>query len=205
MRFILMRHAEASSNLNPAILTGVNFNAPLTKTGVKLAQRVSLQLARVSPAPASVYVSPTRRTMQTAKLLLPADTPLKTVDSLIEVSRGVAENKLRDETFTPEVLAAVKQQQKDFQFPKGESMNDAASRLGAFLQSISKEHKKDDIILVVSHAMLIRGYVSELLDWTYDETIANELDHCACAVIEFTDTSDIPKVSSFNVSIESLI
>lgn len=205
MRFILMRHAEASSNLNPAILTGVSFDAPLTETGIKHAQRVALQLAHISPAPAGVYVSPTRRTMQTAKLLLPADTPFETADSLIEVSRGTAENKLRDEAFTPEILIAVKQQQKDFRFPKGESMNDAASRLSAFIGSISKEHKKDDTILVVSHAMLIRGYISELLDWTYDETIANELDHCACTVIELTDSLQTPKVIGFNVSIESLI
>lgn len=204
MRIILMRHAESTANIDPMIISGVSHNASLTQTGRQHVKDIATKIQRLQLAIKDVYVSPTLRTKQTTQLLLTPDCQAKITidDRLIELSQGNAEGTRRSDRLTQAALARRADQKKDFHFTNGESMNQAALRLHKWISEVSASSAKNDTILVVTHAMLIRSYVSFLLNWTFEKTLKNELDFCACVIIEIDSPTEPPHVRMFNAPIE---
>lgn len=204
MRIIFLRHGESTANIDQDIISGVNRDAPLTQTGRQQVQAIARRIQKLRLAINYVYVSPTIRTKQTAQLLFPCHPRAKVDERLIELSQGHAEGTRRSDSLTPNVLASRIAQKKDFRFTGGESMNQAALRLHNWVDDIRASHTKNDTVLVITHAMLTRSYVSFLLDWSFEMTLKNELDYCACVIIEIDGPVNPPLIRGFNVPIENV-
>lgn len=65
----------------------------------------------------------------------------------------------------------------DFIYPKGESFRQMQERSVGFIQSLWKK-RKNDTILVVVHAGVVRGLVSYFLGLPYSENLKRKISHC---------------------------
>lgn len=190
MKIYLLRHAESTSNPNEkTIINGRDLEAPLSDVGKAQAERLAAKIDISIDSPIqAIYVSPALRTRQTLALLEPAlviaEAPKIVDEQLIELTQGVAEGKRREDVYTPDVVLQRETLGKDFSFEEGESMNDAAARLRAWLTNIAGHYEQDAVILAVSHAMLIRSYVSVLENWTLQQTLDNLLGNCHVVELE---------------------
>ncbi|MES9906257.1 MAG: histidine phosphatase family protein [Sedimenticola sp.] len=64
----------------------------------------------------------------------------------------------------------------DFVYPKGESFRQMQKRSVKFLLSLGKRHKSETILVVI-HAGVIRGMVSNLLQLPYEENLKRKISH----------------------------
>lgn len=65
----------------------------------------------------------------------------------------------------------------DFVYPKGESFRQMQERSVGFIQSLL-EKRKEQTILVVVHAGVVRGLVSYFLGLPYSENLKRKISHC---------------------------
>lgn len=68
-------------------------------------------------------------------------------------------------------------QDPDFVYPGGESFTQMQARSVNFLKSVACK-RKDETILVVVHAGVIRGFVSYFLGLSYAENLKHKISHC---------------------------
>ena len=185
MIIYLMRHAESETNPYDAeIISGVNLTTPLSEPGRASVYTIAKQLSAQKKLYSvdAIYTSPAKRAQETLQILQTSKkiSNIKVVvdPSLLELSQGVAEGRPRPEMNTLAIIKKQKKLGKNFSYAQGESINQAAKRMHKWITSISLSHEKNATILVISHAMLIRSYVSYLNKWSTDETIQSSLDNC---------------------------
>ena len=72
----------------------------------------------------------------------------------------------------------------DFAYPKGESFRQMQQRSVSFIESLWSKHKNDTILLVV-HAGVIRGMVCHFLGLPYAENLKRKISHCYIGDFQF--------------------
>ncbi|MFX1586433.1 MAG: histidine phosphatase family protein, partial [Promethearchaeota archaeon] len=145
-----------------------------------------------------IYVSEYIRTIQTIKYVAEkkkispiTDSRLNEIDNgLIE---GLSEQVLQQRY--PDVWNAFKDRDRDFQFPEGESGEDARKRINSFFKD--KQVSKEDIILV-SHDGLIRLLLCYILGIAVYRRWDFRVDACGIMEIEYQTRFKKWKLIRFN-------
>jgi broad specificity phosphatase PhoE len=182
---ILIRHGESTANvafpkadaggLLESGLTGRDTDVRLTGRGVRQAEAVGHWLAGLPPdrIPQAVITSPYLRARETWRIAaevsgldLPAPT---TDDRLVDRLLGDFEMLTRA-AIAARFPGAADRWKTEGQFhyrpPGGESFDDIAKRLSAFLADVNRDHAGERVVVVAHDAVvLMMRFVIEGLDW----------------------------------------
>lgn len=162
-----IRHGQSAANLEPHIVNGRGNHHPLSTVGEAQAALVGPWLLDHYGKPDAVLASPAVRTRETARIALGAaglELPVTIDDDLQELSQGDWTGLLRENVYTPEVLARIEAEQMDFKSPGGESMNDVTVRK---LRAV--ERMPEGNVWVFGHGVAIRCLAGYALGWTHPQ------------------------------------
>lgn len=162
----LVRHGESELNVRqPSIIGGRSRWCELTPRGIAQARHLGRWLAGSGLPIDRVASSTAVRAQQTARYALEQTTVplrrLETFTTLEEMDQGQWENRLRAETYTPDVLARLQADPWMFSAPGGESQADVFRR---GLRWLEEEVLPGDAAhtWVFAHGMVIKLLVSGL-------------------------------------------
>jgi broad specificity phosphatase PhoE len=182
VKWYIVRHADKEQGdfYNLALR---HQDEPISAKGISQAQKLRLYFSDKSVT--EIYVSQYVRTGQTAehsaqmlKLSPIADSRLNEIDN--GAFEGLSDEEIQQRF--PEVWNAFKARNRDFQFPEGESGEDARRRIESFMKE--KLEDKEDI-LVVSHDGLIRLLTCAILGLPVYRRWEFRVDTCGIMEIEY--------------------
>lgn len=153
LQLYFIRHGETEWNVEGRLQGRLNSN--LTENGIRDAKRLGKRLAETDFE--AVYASPSKRTLETAKLILDKRVlPFKTEERLMEINLGEWEGRTIDEIkeFDPEVYHLYQEHPTQFK-GTGESFEDVRSRLETVLKELEKNHQSGNL-LIVTHGVVIK-------------------------------------------------
>ncbi len=155
MDIVFVRHGK--TRLNDLGCFVGNTDCDISKEGLKQAEKVKDFLGKISFD--GVYVSPLRRTIQTADVLCKEYT---LDDRLREMNFGVFEGLKYGEIEQkyPDYIKAWNEDYENYRIPKGESLQDVFHRVESFIDDVRNKHER---ILVVTHGGVIRCALSLVL------------------------------------------
>ncbi|SNT47949.1 histidine phosphatase family protein [Rhodococcoides kyotonense] len=187
----LVRHGRSESNATSNTILGRCESSPLVSSGVDQARRVGVSLSKAGLLPAAVYSSPTVRARSTADLALQAagltGSGAEVVEeaALHEQDVGAWFGRVASLTFDDEVLAQIARSGKDFRPPGGESMNDVATRMLEWLDSLTVPFPPPGPgpVLAFTHGGAVRALVSRLRGWTHAQTYATKPSNCSVTLV----------------------
>ena len=195
MKWYIIRHADKEQ--------GDFYNSDLRHQDQPISEKGHLKAQKLfsyfsDKSIDKIYVSEYIRTKQTIKYVAEkkkispiADSRLNEIDNgLIE---GLSEQVLQQRY--PDVWNAFKDRDRDFQFPEGESGEDARRRIKSFFKD--KQVSKEDIILV-SHDGLIRLLLCYILGIAVYRRWDFRVDTCGIMEIEYQTTFKKWKLIRFN-------
>ena len=152
--FILVRHGEneyVKKGRLAGRLPGVNLNP----RGHKQAQKVA-EFLKDAPVKA-VYSSPLERTMETAAPIAEIlGLRVQKSNGLLEVDFGESQDKKLKGLSKLKMWKVVQHSPSRARFPKGESFAEAQSRVVAELDRLAGLHRKQELVVCVSHSDLIK-------------------------------------------------
>ncbi|MBY8984887.1 MAG: histidine phosphatase family protein [Candidatus Lokiarchaeota archaeon] len=195
MKWYIIRHADKEQ--------GDFYNSDLRHQDQPISEKGHLKAQKLfsyfsDKSIDKIYVSEYIRTKQTIKYVAEkkkispiADSRLNEIDNgLIE---GLSEQVLQQRY--PDVWNAFKDRDRDFQFPEGESGEDARRRIKSFFKD--KLLSKEDLILV-SHDGLIRLLLCYILGIAVYRRWDFRVDTCGIMEIEYQTTFKKWKLIRFN-------
>ncbi|MCA9338461.1 histidine phosphatase family protein [Candidatus Saccharibacteria bacterium] len=168
-KFYYVRHGESQLNIQPDIIGGRSNHVELTERGVRQAQAFGRWLSRSYMRPDHIVSSPAVRTMQTLRHSI-GDVAFTTDDRLQELDQGVKTGAPRVETYNPAVRQIINEQQLDFKFDQGESIQDVMNRNMEYVDEKSAE-SPDDTFLIFGHGFAIRSLVGAINNLNHDEIV----------------------------------
>jgi len=195
MKWYIIRHAdkEQGNFYNPDLR---HQDQPINEKGHLKAQKLFSYFSDKSID--KIYVSEYIRTKQSIKYVAEKKKISPIVDSrLNEIDNGLIEG-LSEQVLQqryPDVWNAFKERDRDFQFPEGESGEDARKRIMSFVKD--KQVSKEDIILV-SHDGLIRLLLCYILGIAVYRRWDFRVDTCGIMEIEYQTTFKKWKLIRFN-------
>ncbi len=145
-----------------------------------------------------IYISEYTRTKQTINYVAEKKNISPIVDSrLNEIDNGIIEGlseQMLQQRY-PDVWNAFNDRDRDFQFPEGESGEDALNRIDSFFKE--KQGSSEDIILV-SHDGLIRLLLCYILGIAVYRRWDFRVDPCGIMEIEYQTKFEKWKLIRFN-------
>ena len=157
---ILVRHGEndwVKKHRLAGWIEGVHLNENGRSQAKDAAKRLSKLPIKV------VYSSPVTRCIETAEYIAKAHKlDITELEEVGEVRYGDWEGKKIKKLATKPEWHAVQFYPSRFQFPKGEALREVQFRAIQALEALSAKHE-DDIIVVVSHADLIKLVLAHYL------------------------------------------
>lgn len=195
MKWYIIRHADKEQGdfYNPYIR---HQDQPISKKGNLKAEKLFSYFSDKSID--NIYVSEYIRTIQTIKYVAEKKKISPITDSrLNEIDNGVIEG-LSDQVLQqkyPDIWKAYIDRNRDFQFPEGESGQDAQKRIKSFFKEkrISK-----DIIIIVSHDGLIRLILCYILGIAVFRRWDFHVDPCGIVEIQYQKKFNKWKLVRFN-------
>ena len=159
----IIRHAEKEQGdfYNPYLR---HQDEPLNPKGRLNAQKLSLYFAN-RPISA-IYISGYQRTRQTVENIAQQLQLAPILDErLNEIDNGLFEGLTEQEIQLnfPDLWNTYMKRISDFQFPEGETGEEAQRRIMGFLEQKRRQHT-DEAIILVSHDGLIRSLICGVLD-----------------------------------------
>lgn len=174
VRFI--RHATGTHMANLDVVIGLCHDAELTDNGKRDAFQKGEELKRRGYVPDRVVASSAIRCMQTARFLLKGmrlDRQIEPTEELWEMDHGPAVGQLKSDVYTPDVLAQIARDGKNFALPGGQSMNQVGRRGINWLhqqESLAARAGKSMAIMAIAHVGLITHTVGQLKNWSQAES-----------------------------------
>ncbi len=157
---ILVRHGE-NDWVKKHRLAGWIEGVHLNENGRSQAKDAAIRLANL-PIKA-LYSSPVTRCMETADFIAKAQKlDIIKLEAVGEVRYGDWEGKKIKKLATKPEWQAVQYYPSRFRFPKGEALREVQFRAIQAIENLSKKHK-DDIVVIVSHADLIKLVLAHYL------------------------------------------
>jgi alpha-ribazole phosphatase/probable phosphoglycerate mutase len=161
MRVLLVRHGATDWNLQGRCQGATDLD--LNDAGIRQAEAVAVRLS--SERIAAVYSSSLKRAQQTARLVSrPHSLSITIEEDVRELDHGVLEgltfNDIK-ENF-PDFIQRWRTEPAEIQVPGGEKLTDVAERAWNGLHRISRNHKGDETVVVVSHNFPILGIVCRI-------------------------------------------
>lgn len=169
-------------NTQAHLIGGFSPETPLTPLGESQARALGAHIKSIVPD--RVYASPAVRTRETARLAGHAEPIID--PRLAELGQGVWEGKLRAQAYDDAAKARIKIEGKAFKFEGGESMNDVAARMMAWLDEATREPVER--IFMFGHGMAIRCLLGELFAWSHAKTYETVTCNASISTIRRDDT-----------------
>ncbi|MCB9420898.1 MAG: MSMEG_4193 family putative phosphomutase [Ardenticatenaceae bacterium] len=158
--FILVRHGE-NDWVNKHRLAGWIPGIHLNEKGHEQAQAAAERLAHLPVT--AVYSSPVTRCMETAVYIArPHNLDVIELEEVGEVRYGKWEGKKIKKLAKKKRWMTVQFFPSRMTFPQGEALRDVQSRGIQALEKLSRQHP-DDVVIVVSHADLIKLVMAHYL------------------------------------------
>lgn len=165
MKLYVIRHGETLSNLT-GIVSGRS-DEGLTKNGIKQAQELNQKLEKITFD--AVYVSPMKRTIETANIIVPEYQYI--IDERIsERDLGSLKNRTIDELWKLPLWNSLTEKRTA---EGAETFASGLERVEDFLISLRERFsdKKDAKILLITHS-----FISRCL-WAIDRGVSDDLDY----------------------------
>ena len=164
MLLLLVRHAVTAAT--GSRLSGWLPGFHLSEEGIRQGEAVASRLADL-PVKA-IYSSPLERCRETAELIAAHHRPGVTVmDELGEIRYGDWQGRSFKVLYKTKAWVDLQQRPADFRFPGGETLREAQTRGVGAIESLRPKHKSD-LIVVASHADMIRLIVAAYLGLSLD-------------------------------------
>ncbi|QVL32087.1 histidine phosphatase family protein [Telmatocola sphagniphila] len=180
----LLRHAATANNLaHPALLQGRRQNPPLHSVG-EMQARVTAEFLAVRPLDA-VYSSPMLRALQTAQILAaPHKIKPVAVQSLIECDIGDWEGQSWEEIKEnePGLYDRFMANPAVQGYKGGENFQQVLDRTRGAIEEIITRHA-GKAVLVVSHHIVNRVYLADLLGLGAAKARKFSLDNCSISLV----------------------
>lgn len=190
MKVIIVRHAQTSENVKGGDAER-NSEALLTEEGILQAKKLGQYLKdhRITHA----YTSPQKRAIHTAEEILAyhVDAELDHVDDLREQNLG----KLS--ALPKNVIRQLHKQAglpfADFRPEQGESYTDLQKRAAKFFHELLKKHKKEDVVLIVTHGGTLGMLLLYILEKeiTQENYKAHKSQNTAFTILEISDDKKV--------------
>ena len=197
MTFYLARHAnkEKGDFFNTSLR---HQDEPISAEGQATARKLADRFAGIPIA--AIYVSAYRRTGQTAAELARRLDITPVCDGRInEIDNGLfdgmSEQQLREAY--PAEWSAYLARNADFRFPEGETGQEAANRIAAFIEEKRLQHG-DRNVLIVSHEGLIRTWMCCLMGLPVYRRGEFRVDFCGLLEMEYMKEYERWKLIRFN-------
>ena len=195
----LLRHAATDANLaTPPRLQGRKHNPPLARLGVRQAE-VTRDLLAVRPIDIC-YCSPLVRAVQTAAIVCaPHGIAPRPIPALTECDVGRWEGMDWQEVkfFDAEAYRNFMTDPATHGYPGGENFRQVQRRASAAIEEILAEYEGQSV-LIVSHHVVNRIYLSDLLGLPLEQARQVSLDNCGISVV--TRDGDKTSVSTLNAA-----
>jgi broad specificity phosphatase PhoE len=188
----LFRHYETVYNANNGVIIGGQSNA-LTSSprGEIQAAALGERLNAEGILFDEVYCSTAVRAIGTAEIVcdiigFPFDKVQKR-ESLLEISQGEWEGKKRDEIYTPEVLAQLREQHWDFKAPGGESQREVEIRVyNQIHKDLIEERDKENVrAAVFGHGLAIKCFLRRITNSDPKMTYRDSIDNCSITYVRY--------------------
>ncbi|STO31745.1 Alpha-ribazole phosphatase [Fusobacterium necrogenes] len=189
MKIYFIRHGETVWN-TLRIFQGSS-NSPLTEKGKKQAKKLGERLKNIEFT--SFYSSPLGRTLETSRLIIGSkNIKIKTIDEFKEISVGKMEGVSREEFKTkfPEQFHNFFFNPKDYDPTpySGETFSELLNRVEKGLKKVTDKHKKDDIVVIVTHGMTLKGIFKIIKNVSFDELGKLEVpQNTSLSIVDYTD------------------
>jgi len=195
MKWYIIRHADKEKGdfYNPKLR---HQDQPISAQGQIEAQQLYSFFA--DKLVAGIFVSEYVRTEQTIKYVAQKMKQSPIVDArLNEVDTGLIEGLSEQEIQQnfPAVWNSFRERDRDFQFPEGESGQDALRRIKSFMEEM-QGHKED--MILVSHDGLIRLLMCHVLGIAVYRRWDFRVDTCGIMEIEYQPEFARWKLVRFN-------
>ena len=191
LKLLFIRHAQSTGNMEKRMQGHGEF--PLSALGVQQTEKLAQRLLEEGWLPTHVYSSPLRRAAQTAQILvdavqtapLPAavsdlidatvetpwdeETPppiaIAYADELKEFQNGIFQGLTWAEAMAqyPELCQALEASPDWLLIPGAETLADARSRAGQFIQRLLQTHHNGDRVWIVTHSWILQHLIAELM------------------------------------------
>jgi len=180
---LLVRHGE-NDWVKSNKLAGRTLGVRLNDTGLAQSRRMSGLLAKW---PVDViYSSPLERCVETAEILAaPHKLPVLFNDGLLETDYGEWQGQKIDNLVKQDLWRVIQATPGLARFPGGECMLEMQNRMIATLQSIVSTHP-NRIVLVCSHADLIKAAVSHYTGAPFDLFQRVVIAPCSLSIVQFS-------------------
>jgi broad specificity phosphatase PhoE len=178
-----VRHGHNLANQHPRQLSHRVVDHPLTDLGIAQAAELGRQLGRL-PAPLAIYVSPLRRAVQTAEIIVGcAGGEATIIEELRELNVGELDGRRDAEAWGihDRVLADWRAGRRDSAFPGGEDYYEATARFIAGLANVLR-HPEGSPVLVVGHGGILRAGILAICPDAPRPTV--DLHNCEIAELE---------------------
>ncbi|OAI48082.1 hypothetical protein AYO44_01380 [Planctomycetaceae bacterium SCGC AG-212-F19] len=180
----LLRHAATAANLSrPPRLQGRRDNPPLAPVGIRQAE-VTRDFLAIRPMDAC-FSSPLERAMQTAAIIgKPQGLTPVPLDELTEcdVGRWEGHDWPSIRSSEPDAYQRFMANPARFGYPGGESFADVAERVTGVLDELFTRYE-GGALLVVSHHVVNRVYLANLLGLPPDRARQVMLDNCGISIV----------------------
>jgi broad specificity phosphatase PhoE len=195
MKWYIIRHSdkEEGNFYNPKLK---HQDPPISEEGRLKAQKLISYFSNKSID--RIYISEYMRTAQTIKDTAEKRDLTPIIDSrLNEIDNGLIEG-MSDKTLKqrhPELWRAFQERDRDFQFPEGESGEEARKRIESFFND--KRISNEDLI-IVSHDGLIRLLMCYIFEIPVYRRWEFQVDTCGIMEIEYQTAFKKWKLIRFN-------
>lgn len=197
MDLYLIRHAESELNLDRRFIGGRSQWCELSPRGKQQAQALGAWLSEQDLHFDRVISSSAVRAQQTARWALQGLYPLEKIEvatELIEINMGAYEGQPRKETYTPEVVTAIRANPWNYVHPGGESQHDVAIRMISWIEeNVASIHANtEDAVAIVSHGLSIRCMLSELFDWDRETVLEVPVRNTSITHLRYSPDNKMP-------------
>jgi broad specificity phosphatase PhoE/predicted kinase len=152
----LTRHGQSTANVAGLIGTDM----PLTSRGVQYAAHLARFFEERTKAPADIWTSTLKRSVQTGAALARPTTPLKVLD---EIDAGICDGMsyAQIESQMAGEFGRRKANKLTYRYPRGESYADVIHRLDPLIIELERQREP---VLIVGHQAVLRALFGYLMD-----------------------------------------
>ena len=206
MKIYFIRHGETIWN-TLRIFQGSS-NSPLTETGREQAKRLGERLKNTEFT--NFYSSPLGRTIETSELIIgDRDIKIEFIEEFKEISVGRMEGVPRAEFEAqyPGQFHNFFHNPKDYDpIPYGgETFPQLIERVERGLKKITDKHGKDDVVVVVTHGMTLKGIFKVLKNISLEELGEVPVPkNTSLSIVDYTDGKYTVEVFSDTAHLEGM-
>ena len=191
--FYLIRHGQIDANVNR--LWHGSTDSPLNQAGISQAEKMADIIFNKYPFISSIYSSPLKRTLNTAKALS-TQFGLEPIlhSGLKEYGVGEWEGHDYDVIINDYQFMASLEKDNDFSPPGGDSLNDVRDRILAAFREIKENHPGEHIA-IVSHGAAIAIALSAIINGQAFPFYDYHMDNTAFSILHWGEE---PVLQQFN-------